>query len=91
MDAAVPLGHGPVRQALIEIAREESNERWMDPGIGVEAVHGQKPVAMANRSGHRRNRRRAGAANRFDTGGPEAVHGSPLLARAIVHLTQRGR
>ena len=91
MDAAVPLGQGPVRQALIEVAREESNQRWMDPGIGVDAVHGQKPVAMASRSGHRRNRRRAGATNRLDTGGPEAVHRSPLLARTIVHLTQSGR
>ena len=53
MDAAASLGHGPMREALIEIARQESNERWMDPGIGVEAVHGPEPVAMANRAGRR--------------------------------------
>ena len=46
----VPLGHGPVREALIEISSQESNERRMDPGIGVDAVHGEQPVAMANRS-----------------------------------------
>ena len=41
MDAAAPFGHGPMREALIEITRQESNERRMDPGIGVEAVHGR--------------------------------------------------
>ena len=36
-------------------------------------------------------RRLGGAADRLDAGVPEAVHGSPLLARAIVQLAQRGR
>ena len=48
VDAAVPIRHRPVREALIEVARQESNEWWMDPRIGVEAVHGLKPIAMAN-------------------------------------------
>ena len=39
MDAATPLGHGPMREALVEVARQESNERWVDPGIDVDAVH----------------------------------------------------
>ena len=51
VDSATPLRHGPVRQALIEIARQESNERRMDPGVGVEAVHGPDQVAMPNRRG----------------------------------------
>ena len=85
------FGHGPMREALIEITRQESNERWMDPGIGVDSVHGPEPVAMANRSGRRGNRRFAGAADRLDTGVPEAVHRSPLLARAIVQFAQSGR
>ena len=85
------FGHGPMREALIEITRQESNEGWMEPGIGVDSVHGPEPVAMANRSGRRGNRRFAGAADRLDTGVPEAVHRSPLLTRAIVQLAQGGR
>ena len=80
-----------MREALIEIAGQESNERRMDPGIGVDAVHGPEPVAMANRSGRRGNRRFAGAADRFEARVPEAVHRSPLLTRAIVQLAQGGR
>ena len=40
---------------------------------------------------HRRNRRRAGAADRLEARVPEPVHRPPLLARAIVQLAQRGR
>ena len=40
-----------MREALIEITRQKSNERWMDPGIGVDSVHGPEPIAVANRSG----------------------------------------
>src|SRR5207244_609842 len=56
MDAATPFGHRPLRKALIEIARQESNQRWMDPGIGVETVHHPNPVAMSDRSGGRNRR-----------------------------------
>ena len=90
VDAATPIGHGPMREALIEIARQESNERWMDPGIGVEAVDGPQPVAMPNRSGRCGTGRLAGAVHRLQTGVPEAVHRPPLLARAIVQLAERG-
>ena len=89
MDAAAPLGHGPVREALIEIAREESNERRVDPGVGVDVVDRADPVAMANRRGGRGNRRFGGAADRFDARAPQAVQRSPFFVKSIVLLDWR--
>src|ERR1043165_4405506 len=66
MDAATPLGHGPMREPLLEIACQEPNERCMDPGIGVETVHLAQPVTMPNRHHRRGARRFAGTADRLD-------------------------
>jgi len=56
-----------MREALIEIARQESNQGWMDPGVGIGPRHGPEPVAMPNRSGRRGRRwRGVGAADRLE-------------------------
>ena len=81
-----------MREALIEIARQESNQRWMDPGIGVEPGHGPEPVAMPNRRGRRDRRwRGVGAADRLEARVPKAAHGPPLLAHAIILVDENGR
>ena len=51
----------------------------------------EQPVAMANRSRRRGNRRGAGAADRLEAGVPQPVHRLPLVVHAIVQLAQRGR
>src|SRR6516165_4982635 len=80
-----------MRKALIEVARQESNERRMDPGIGVEAVYALNPVSMPNRNHCCRSRWLAGAADRPEAGLPEAVHCPPLLAGTIVQVAENGR
>src|SRR5262245_40358927 len=49
MDAAAPLGHGPMRKTLIQIAGQKSNHRWMDPRISIDTANDVQPVAMPNR------------------------------------------
>src|ERR1700682_1335197 len=81
-----------MREALIEIARQESNQGWMDPGVGIGPGHGPEPVAMPNRSGRRGRRwRGVAAADRLDARVPEAAHAPPLLARATILLVENGR
>src|ERR1700676_917464 len=85
VNAAIPLGHGPMRETLIEIARQESNQGWMDPGVGIGLRHGPERVAMPNRSGRRGRRwRGVGAADRLEARVPEVVHGPPFLAHATI-------
>ena len=91
MNAAIPLGHRPMCEPLIEIAREKSNERWMDPAVDIQAADGAKPVAVPDRCGGGRGRRqRPGAAHGEKARVPEPAHRSPFLARRIVLLAQRG-
>ena len=89
--ATVPVGHRPVCEPLIEIARQEPDQRWMDPRIGVEAVREQQPVTMANRRIRRSEGRFAGARHRIDASVPQAVHRRSLRADAIVELAQLRR
>ena len=81
-----------MREALIEIARQESNQGWMDPGVGIGPGHGPEAVAMPNRS-DRRGRwwRSVGAADRLDARVPEAPDGPPLLAHATILVGENGR
>ena len=79
-----------MREPLIEIARQESDERRMDPGVRVEAMHRQNPVAMPDRSRGRTGRQPAGTVDRVETGSPEAMDRSLLLGHAIVRLADHG-
>src|SRR4029453_9818102 len=60
MNAALSLGHRPVRKSLVEISGKEANERWMNPGIGADAVDHLESIAMSGRSGQRRDWRAGG-------------------------------
>jgi hypothetical protein len=91
MNSAVPIGHGPVREALIEVTSQESNQRRIDPGIDVEAVHGEQPIAIADRNLRRTRTRPVGAAHRIQACVPQSMHGPPFILHAIVQLTQRGQ
>ena len=95
MDAAIPLGHRPVRETLIQIARQESNQRRMDPGIGVEAIDHLQPVAMPHRGGVRRYRGLTGATDGFEASVPKTPYRSALFPHRIVfveeHLQRRPR
>src|ERR1041385_7084039 len=75
VNAAIPLRHGPMREALIEIGGQESNERRMDPFVRIEAVHDTQPVAMPNRSGGPLHGGRVGSARRFEASAPESADG----------------
>lgn len=49
VNAPIPVWHRPVGEALIEVTREKSNEGWVDPGIGVDAVQSEEPISVSNR------------------------------------------
>src|SRR5262249_6201863 len=40
-----------MRETLIEVAREKSNERRMDPAVGVDAADGAQTIAVSDRRG----------------------------------------
>jgi len=84
MDAAAPFGHGPMRKALIEVTRQESNERRMDPGVDVEVVYREKSVAVANLAAGRRRGRRVSPCHGFEARQPQPVYPAPFVAEATV-------
>ena len=89
VDAAAPVGHRPVCEPLIEVPREKSNQRRMDPGVSVEAVHRREPVAMAHRRRRRRCRQHVGPPGCLVARRPQPAHRQALVASAIVRLAQR--
>ena len=91
VDATTSFGHAPVGETLIEVAGQKSNQRWMDPRVGVEVVHGADQVAMPDRRDNRRRRQIDGAIHRLQARIPEPVDGPSFLARAIVALAEHGQ
>jgi len=75
-----------MRETLIKITRQESNERRMDPRIGIEAIDHLQPVAMPHRSGSRRYRRLVCAAHGFEARVPQTAHRPALFPHGIVFL-----
>ena len=88
VDAAAAFRHGPVREPLIEVAGEESNQRRMHPGVRIEVVHFQEPVAMTDRDRPVALRRRSGLSDGPETRVPQPAHRPRLVADALVELAK---
>jgi hypothetical protein len=87
VNPAFPLGHRPVCKALVEISGEKSNERRMDPRIGVDTVHRDEPIAVAHRQDCPSNRwRRVRTRHCIEACRPQPTHRQAFVVDAIAHL-----
>ena len=74
-------------ETLIQIAGQESNQRWMNIGIGIQTVNDVKQIAMSNRDDRGRRGRWRRAPDRFKACIPQAMHGSALGVLAFVSFS----
>ncbi len=87
VNAAAAFGHRPVREPLVEVSRQEPDERGMHPRVGVDAADGMQPVPVPHEMFLRRSGRLAGAGRCADAGAPQPLHRAPLVPRTIVGVT----
>lgn len=75
-------------QALIEVSREKSDERRVDPPVGVDARHRLEQITVPCQRRLRNRWPLAGPFDRMKASGPQVVHRLPFFPHVLVEVAE---
>ena len=88
VDASASLRHRPVSETLIEVTRDEPDQRRMNPRVGVDVVELIDHIPMPNEQRRIDGSRLAGTTNGVEAGVPQLTDCGPFLSGRPIGSTE---